>query len=119
MKIIVYYLLLLVFIALFSGFILQRQGDSMTMSQMVSASVLLGLYVAGMSLAGEGKTIDEREVSHRYLANRQALLAGTVILSVGVLYQLFFHRLDYWLLASLMVINLVKIISLIYSSYKK
>lgn len=119
MKIIIYYLVLLVFIALLSGFIIQGQPDSMSMPQMVSVSLLLGLYAVAMSLVGEGKNGDERAVHHRYLANRGGLIAGTIVLSGGVLYQLFAHRLDYWLLASLIAINLVKIIVLIYSNYKK
>lgn len=118
MKIIVYYLLLLIFIALLTGFLLQPHPNGMSMSAMLSVSVLLGLYVVAMSLIGEGNPVDEREVAHRYSSNRTALIAGTVILSVGILYQLFSHNLDYWLLTALIAINLVKIISLIYSDYK-
>ena len=118
MKIIVYYLLLLIFIALLAGFIIQGRAD-MSMKQMVSISVLLGLYVVGMSLAGEGQAGDEREVHHRYVANRAALICGTIVLSAGVLYQLFNHSLDSWLLVGLVTINLVKIISLIYASYRR
>ncbi len=118
MKIIVYYILLLVFVALLTGYILQPHSSPMSMKQMVSISLLLGVYVVGMSLAGEGKTADEREVQHRYIANRMALLAGTIVISAGVLVELFTHHLDPWLLAGLIAINLVKIVSLIYSNYK-
>ena len=119
MKIIVYYVFLLVFIALFAGYVGQKAEGPMSMHQMVSLSVLLVVYVIAMSFAGEGRAKDERDLFHRYVANRNALLAGTVILSVGVLYQLFTHSIDQWLLAALVVINLVKIISLIYSHYRK
>ena|SRR3989344_3789448 len=119
MKIIVYYLLLLVFIALLTGFLIQGQGDSMSMQKMLSISVLLAAYAVVISLVGEGQTEDERASHHRYLSNRAALVAGTIFLSVGILYQLFTHSLDYWLLAGLIAINLAKIISLIYSSYKR
>ncbi len=118
MKVIVYYLLLLVFIALLAGFLMQPHPNGMSMQTMLSVSVLLGLYVVAMSFVGEGKTIDEREVTHRYTANRLSLIAGSALLSVGVLYQVFTHHIDYWLLAGLIVINLVKIVSLIYSNYK-
>lgn len=118
MKIITYYLVLLVFIALLSGFLVQPHPNGMSMTQMLSVSALLGVYVVAMSFAGEGKMADEREVAHRYSANRYALLAGTLVLSIGVLYTLFRHNVDYWLLAGLIAINLVKIISLIYSNYK-
>jgi hypothetical protein len=118
MKIVVYYLLLLIMIALITGFLLQDRQDSMSMEQMISVSVLLGIYTVAMSLVGEGKTADERALQHRYTSNRLGLLAGTVVLSVGVLVELFTHTLDYWLLAGLIMINLVKIISLIYLNYK-
>lgn len=119
MRIIVYYLLLLVFIALLAGFMISGTRDSMSMGQMISASLLLALYAVAMSLAGEGRPEDERDMHHRYLANRAALVSGTVFLSAAILYQLFTHSLDYWLLAGLIVINLVKVISLIYSNYKR
>lgn len=119
MKIITYYLILLVFIAILSGFLIQGQPDSMSMKQMISVSLLLGLYTIAMSFIGEVKTEDERALAHRYLANRVALIAGTVVLSVGILYQLFTHQLDYWLLAGLITINLVKIMTLIYSNYRR
>ncbi|OGE90321.1 MAG: hypothetical protein A3E29_04505 [Candidatus Doudnabacteria bacterium RIFCSPHIGHO2_12_FULL_48_16] len=88
------------------------------MEQIISVSLLLGVYVVAISLVGEGKIIDERDMQHRYTSNRLALIAGTVILSIGVLVQLFNHALDYWLLAGLIAINLVKIVSLIYSNYR-
>lgn len=116
MKIIVYYLVLLILIALVTGFLLQG-GPSMTMPQMISVSVVLVIYTIAMSMVGEGKVVDERELQHRYTSNRMGLIAGTIILSVGVLVQLFSHALDYWLLAGLIAINLVKIVSLIYSNY--
>src|SRR3989344_3916731 len=118
MKIIVYYLLLLVFIALLTGFLIQGQPDEMSMQKMLSISALLAAYVVAMSLVGEGKTEDERALHHRYLANRAALVAGTVFLSLGILYQMFTHSLDYWLLAGPIIINLVKIISLIHSNHQ-
>lgn len=118
MKIVIYYLLLLILIALITGFLLQGKPDSMSMPQMISVSAFLGIYTVVMSLVGEGKTTDERELQHRYAANRYGLIGGTVVLSFGVLVQLFTHTMDYWLLAGLIAINLIKIISLIYSNYK-
>jgi len=119
MKNIIYYLLLLVFIALVAGFLIMGRADSMGMGQMVGVSAGLVLYAVAMSLVGEGKTLDEREVLHRNLSNRAGLIAGLVILSVGIIAQLFTHRIDYWLLAGLIVINLTKIISLIFLNEKK
>lgn len=121
MKIILYYLFLLIFIAIVTGFLISGQGDrAMSMTQMLGVSALLVLYTVAMSLVGEGKTEDEREVLHRHLATRAALVGGTIILVVGVMYQMFIsHALDYWLLIALIVVNLTKIVSLIYLNYKK
>ncbi len=119
MKIIIYYLALLVLIALISGFLIRGDSASMSMEQMISVSVFLGIYVVAMSLVGEGKVVDERESQHRYTSNRLALIAGTIVLSMGVLVQIFAHTLDYWLLAGLIAINLVKIVSLIYSTHRQ
>jgi hypothetical protein len=119
MKIIVYYLVLLVFIGILAGFLISPHPGGMSMPTMISISVLLGIYAVAMSLVGEGRSEDEREASHRYFANRMAMIAGMAVLSAGILYQIFTHRIDYWLLAGLIAINFVKIVSLIYSSYRK
>jgi hypothetical protein len=119
MKNIIYYLLLLVFIALVAGFLLFGQNNAMSMTQMVGVSAGLVLYTVAMSLVGEGKNLDEREILHRNLSNRAGLIAGLIVLSIGVIAQLFTHKVDYWLLFGLIVINLTKIISLIFLENKK
>lgn len=94
--------------------------NSMSMPQMLGFSAALILYSVGMSFVGEGINQDEREVHHKNLANRAGLVAGIIIFSIGILYQLFItHNIDYWLLAGLITINLTKIVSLIYLNYKK
>ncbi len=117
MKNIIYYSLLFVF-AILLGVFLRSHLNTMNTSEMVGISLLIGLYVIALSFIGEGKTTDERESSHRYISNRTALIAGTVVLSIGILYQLFSHKLDLWLLVSLIAINVVKIIAFLYAHYK-
>lgn len=122
MKLILYYLSLLVFIAIVAGFVLSQNTSTapMTMGPMLGISAALVIYTVAMALVGEGPQDDERETLHRRMANRFALIAGTAILSLGVLYQLFVtHNIDYWLLVALIAVNLTKIISLIYLNYKK
>lgn len=119
MKTIIYYLLLLVFVVLIAGYTMFARIDSMGMSQMLGVSAGLILYTIAMSFVGEGKNQDERAVLHKNLANRAGLVAGSVIFSLGILYQLFAkHQVDYWLLAGLIVINLTKLISLIFLEQK-
>ncbi len=120
MKSIIYYLLLLVFMALLSGFLIFDRQPAMSMPQMLGVSAFLVLYTVAMSLVGETGNVDERDISHRNLANRAGLIAGLVVMSLGVLYQLFVsHRVDYWLLGGLILINLTKIVSLIYLGSQK
>ena len=120
MKIIIYYLLLLVFIALVAGSLIMGRPHTMGMNQMLGVSAALILYAVGMSFVGKGKNQDERQILHKNLATRAGLIAGTIIFSLGILYQLFItHSIDYWLLIGLIVINLTKLISLIYLENKK
>ena len=120
MKTIIYYLLLLIFIALLSGFLIFGRSDAMSMPQMLGVSAFLVLYTVAMSLVGETGMTDERDILHRNLSNRAGLIAGLIILCIGTLYQMFIsHMVDYWLLSGLIVINLTKIISLIYLQNKK
>lgn len=118
MKTIFYYIALLVFIVLLSGFLLTG-GQTMTMPGMFSISAALAAYVVALSLVGEGRPTDERETAHRYAGARIALVAATAFMSAALLYQLFTHQVDYLLLASLIVINLSKIISLLYQHYQR
>jgi uncharacterized membrane protein len=119
MKIIIYYLLLLIAIALIIGYTLSGNGSAMSMTQVLGISAYLAIYTVALSLVGEGKTTDERDQVHRYLSNRIALISTTVVISLGIIIQLFVtHHLDFWLLGSLIVLNLTKIISLIYFNYK-
>ncbi len=123
MKTLLYYLFLLIAIALITGFIVsQNSGDTMSMTKTMALSLsgLLALYTVAMSFVGEGQVADEREQAHRYIANRAGLVASTTVLALGIIFQLFItHRIDYWLLTGLITINLTKIVSLIWLNYKK
>lgn len=122
MKLIIYYLSLLVFLAIIIGFLISqnRNFDTMGLPVMFGIVAVLVVYTLAMSLVGEGSSEDERELYHRRLANRIGLIVGTSVLSIGIIFQfLISHYLDYWLLGALMTINLSKIVSLIYLNYKK
>ncbi len=120
MKTLLYYLFLLVFIALISGFLILGRPDAMAMGQMLGVCAALVLYTVSMAFVGEGMNPDEREVLHRNTANRAGLIAGSIVFSLGIIYQLFVtHSIDWWLLTGLIAINFTKIVSLIYLNYKK
>ncbi len=120
MKLILYYLALLVFVAVIAGFMISQGGGSMAMQQMLGVSGALVLYTVAMSLIGEGHSQDERDLLHKYMANRAGLIAGTVVFALGIIYQMFVsHHIDYWLLVGLITINLTKIVSLIFLNYRR
>ncbi len=122
MKIILYYLFLLVAIGLIAGYTISETRPEATMGMKETASICgaLVIYTVALSLVGEGKLVDEREQSHRYTANRIALVVGISIMTLGIIVRLFVsHTIDYGLLIALMGVNLTKIISLIWLNYKK
>jgi len=61
---------------------------------------------------------DEREGFHKMIAGRIAFLAGTGTLVVGIIIQSFQHNLDFWLVATLSIMIIAKIIGRIYSQVK-
>ena len=120
MKLLLYYIALLILIVLVTGFLLSTgSGQGMSMNQVITVCSFLILYTVGMSFVGEMKAEDERDLAHKFTASRAGIIAGTIILSIGILVQLFTHHLDYWLLAGLIGINVTKIVSLIYLNYRK
>ncbi len=119
-KILIYYILLFILIALTAGYLLFEPMDKMSMPTIVSVCTFLAIYSICVSLVGETKCEDEREILHRNLSNRAATVAVTLFISGGLIYQIFIiHRIDWWLLATIIIINLTKITSLIYLNYKK
>lgn len=120
LKILIYYILLLALIALVTGYLLFEPMNEMSMPAIISICTFLVLYSVLISLAGEIKSEDEREVMHRNLSNRVATIAATIFISGGLIYQIFVtHHIDWWLLATIIIVNLTKISSLIYFHYKK
>lgn len=69
-------------------------------------TILVALY-AGLVL--REKPADEREEKLREKAGRAGFLAGVFVLSIGVIYQVIFAKVDPFLLLALAVMVLVKI----------
>jgi hypothetical protein len=102
------------------AYLLFEPMDAMSMPTLISICGFLILYSVLISLAGETKCEDEREVLHRNLSNRVAAIAATIFISGGLIYQIVVtHHVDWWLLAAIIIINLTKITSLIYFHYKR
>lgn len=61
---------------------------------------------------------DEREVLHRMLAGRVAFLTGSAVLTIGIVFQALSHSVDVWLVITLVVMVLSKLIVRVYSDKK-
>lgn len=64
------------------------------------------------------KARDEREVLHRFIAGRFAYLVGTALLVIGIVWQSLEHKLDTWLIITLAVMILAKVVGVLYGKIK-
>lgn len=79
--------------------------------------MVLGLIVVFAVFSGfiwKEYARDEREMLHRMLAGRIAYLIGAGVLVLGIIVQSFRHELDSWLVFTLGLMILAKIIGIIY-----
>ena len=61
---------------------------------------------------------DEREVAHRMLSGRVAFLVGSALLTLGIIVEGLGHRVDAWLVITLVAMVLSKIVSRIYGDLR-
>ena len=80
--------------------------DMMVMGMLVGAIVLFGIFAS--FILREGK-LDERDELHRTFAGRNAFLAGSGMLILGIVVQGYAHSVDPWLVATLFLMIVVKI----------
>ncbi len=86
--------------------------DVMVMSMLVGALVLFGIFA---SFILRERTADERDNQHKTLAGRNAFLAGSGILMLGIVIQGYTHSVDPWLVIALIGMVVVKIITRVWS----
>src|SRR3989344_5811126 len=86
--------------------------DMMVMGLLAGTLVLFGLYAS--FILRENK-LDERDVQYRTLAGRNAFLAGSCVLIMGIVAEGYSHAVDPWLVVALIVMVVVKIMTRIWS----
>lgn len=86
--------------------------DMMVIAMLASALVLFGIFA---SFILREKIFDERDSLHRTLAGRNAFLAGSAILMLGIIIQGYYHKVDTWLVLALIGMIIVKIGTRIWS----
>lgn len=72
-------------------------------------AIVLGLFGIFASFILREKSVDERDEQHRTLAGRNAFLAGSGVLTLGIVVQGYTHTVDPWLVIALIVMIFVKI----------
>lgn len=89
--------------------------DSMHMA------ILVGLVVAFAIFAifvYREKAHDEREVLHRFIAGRFAYLVGTTVLVIGIVVEALNHSINIWLILTLAIMILAKLVGIFYGKLK-
>jgi len=86
--------------------------DMMVMGMLAMALALFGVFA---SFILREKVFDERDGAHRCLAGRNAFLAGSAILMLGIVMQGYRHAVDPWLVIALITMIVSKIATRIWS----
>ncbi len=79
---------------------------------LVLALVLFGIFA---SFILREKIVDERDTVHETLAGRNAFLAGSAVLILGIVVEGYAHTVDPWLVATLTVMIVAKIATRLWS----
>lgn len=86
--------------------------DMMVMSML---AIILVLFAIFASFILREKAVDERDDQHKALAGRNAFLAGSTILIIGIIVQGYSHAVDGWLVTGLIIMVVTKIGTRIWS----
>lgn len=86
--------------------------DMMIIGMLVIALVLFGIFA---SFILREKIVDERDILHRTLAGRNAFIAGSAVLMLGIIVQAYSHSVDPVLVVTLITMIVVKIGTRIWS----
>lgn len=85
------------------------------MMVMCMLAIVLGLFGLFASFILREDIVDERDGQHRTLAGRNAFLAGSGVLTIGIVFQGYSHVVDPWLVVALITMIIVKIATRIWS----
>jgi len=85
------------------------------MMVMVMLAVTLGLFGILASFILREGMVDERDGLHRSLAGRNAFLAGSGVITLGIVIEGYTHSVDPWLVIALITMIVVKIATRMWS----
>lgn len=72
-------------------------------------AIVLALFGVFSSFILREKSVDERDDQHKSLAGRNAFLAGSGIVVLGIVVQGYTHTVDPWLVLTLVVMIVAKL----------
>ncbi len=78
-------------------------------------AIILVLFAIFASFILREKAVDERDDQHKALAGRNAFLAGSAALILGIIVQGYSHTVDSWLVVGLIIMVVTKIGTRIWS----
>ncbi len=82
--------------------------DMMVVCMLAIALALFGIFATFIL---REKACDEREEQHKSLAGRNAFLAGSGVLVLGIVVQGYSHTVDPWLVLTLIVMIAAKLVT--------
>ena len=88
------------------------------MLSMLESFILGGIFIIFAFFASfflREDVQDERDETHRSLAGRVAFLVGSIVLLIGIAFEIHNGKLDMWLIATLVSMIIAKIAARIYS----
>lgn len=86
--------------------------DMLVVCMLAIALALFGVFA---SFILREKSADERDDQHKSLSGRNAFLAGSGVLTLGIAIQGYTHTVDAWLVIALVVMVFAKIVTRIWS----
>ncbi len=81
-------------------------ADMMLATLLILSLVVFGIFAL---FVVQEKTVDEREQQHRVMAGRTAFIAGTLVLTIAILFQSLHHHVDPWLFITFVVMVIAKL----------
>lgn len=113
---------LVVSLVLIGVLLLYLHPSNFLMPMTLEATLVLMLvtaFLAFLGLVWKETANDEREELHRLHAGRYSFLAGATVLVAGILTQNLTHQVDPWLVATLVIMILIKVFVRVYTQLRK
>lgn len=90
-----------------------------TMGAVMVILAVIIVFIFYISFFWKEAARDEREDMHRYFAGRFGFISGSGLLLAGILVESLNHKLDNWLVITLVGMVLGKVIGSLYSQLKR